>query len=221
MRFNLVFFFQCFPELFAKIPFTLWLGVISFVASFILAALVTVLRNVKIKPVRWIINLYISFFRSTPYITQLFIFYYGLPQFIPAFRTMSADVAFVISVALNSSAFITEIIRGGLLSVDKVQKEAALSIGMNKYQMMKEIVIPQAFVSALPALGNSFVGTVKNTAVAFTVGVVEILSQSKIMAARGFNYMEAYIAAGIVYWILIVALDAIQKRVEKRACRFL
>lgn len=136
-------------------------------------------------------------------------------------RTMTADTAFVISVALNSSAFITEIIRGGLLSVDKGQKEAAMSVGMNRFQMMKEIVIPQAFVSALPALGNSFVGTVKNTAVAFTVGVVEILSQSKILAAQGFNYMEAYIAAGMVYWMLILVLDFLQKKLEKRACRFL
>lgn len=74
------------------------------------------------------------FFRSTPYITQLFIFYYGIPQFVPAMRTMTADTAFVISVALNSSAFITEIIRGGLLSVDKGQKEAAMSVGMNSFR---------------------------------------------------------------------------------------
>ena len=221
MRFNVTFFIQCFPELIAKIPFTLWLGVLSFAASFVLAALITVLRNARIRPVRWIISVYISFFRSTPYITQLFIFYYGIPQFVPAMRTMTADTAFVISVALNSSAFITEIIRGGLLSVDKGQKEAAMSVGMNRFQMMKEIVIPQAFVSALPALGNSFVGTVKNTAVAFTVGVVEILSQSKILAAQGFNYMEAYIAAGMVYWVLILVLDFLQKKLEKRACRFL
>lgn len=221
MRFDVTFFIGCFPELIAKIPFTLWLGVVSFVASFVLAAIITVLRNVKIRPVRWIVTLYISFFRSTPYITQLFIFYYGVPQFVPALRTMSADVAFVISVALNSSAFITEIIRGGLLSVEKGQKEAALSVGMSKFQMMKEVVIPQAFVSSLPALGNSFVGTVKNTAVAFTVGVVEILSQSKVLAARGFNYMEAYIAAGIVYWMLIIVLDLLQKQLEKRVCRFL
>lgn len=221
MRFDVTFFIGCFPELIAKIPFTLWLGVISFAASFVLAAIITVLRNVNIRPIRWIVSVYISFFRSTPYITQLFIFYYGVPQFVPALRTMSADVAFVISVALNSSAFITEIIRGGLLSVEKGQKEAALSVGMSKFQMMKEVVIPQAFVSSLPALGNSFVGTVKNTAVAFTVGVVEILSQSKVLAARGFNYMEAYIAAGIVYWMLIIVLDLLQKQLEKRVCRFL
>lgn len=79
MRFNFTFFINCFPELIAKMPFTLWLGLISFAASFILAVIIAVLRNVKSRPVRWVIAVYISFFRSTPYITQLFIFYYGLP----------------------------------------------------------------------------------------------------------------------------------------------
>ena len=204
-----------------KIPFTLWLGLISFVASFVLAGFITVLRNVKWRSIKAVVAVYISFFRSTPYITQLFIFYYGLPQLIPSFRTMTASTAFVISVALNTSAFLTEIIRGGLLAVDKGQKEAALSVGMSKFQMMREIILPQALVSAFPALGNALVGTVKNTAVAFTVGVVEILSESKILAAQGFNYMEAYIAAGIVYWILILFLDAIQKQAEKHANKFL
>lgn len=221
MRFNFAFFLSCFPELFMKIPFTLWLGLISFVASFVLAGFITVLRNVKWRSIKAVVAVYISFFRSTPYITQLFIFYYGLPQLIPSFRTMTASTAFVISVALNTSAFLTEIIRGGLLAVDKGQKEAALSVGMSKFQMMREIILPQALVSAFPALGNALVGTVKNTAVAFTVGVVEILSESKILAAQGFNYMEAYIAAGIVYWILILFLDAIQKQAEKHANKFL
>lgn len=221
MRFNVEFFIQCFPELIAKIPFTLWLGIVSFAASFLLAVILAIFRNSRFGPVRWIIAVYISFFRSTPYITQLFIFYYGLPQIFTGLRSMSAETAFIISVALNSSAFITEIIRGGLLSVDKGQKEAALSVGMNKFQMMREVVVPQAFVTALPSLGNSLVGTIKNTAVAFTIGVVEILSQSKVLGAVGFNYMEAYIAAGLVYWVLILFVDLCQKQVEKRICRFL
>lgn len=221
MRFDVNFFLQCFPDLIAKVPFTLFLGLASFVASFIIAIIITILRNVRYKIVRGTISLYISFFRSTPYITQLFIFYYGLPQIIYSFRNIPAETAFVISVALNSSAFITEIIRGGLLSVDKGQKEAALSIGMNKFQMMRQIVVPQAFVSSLPALGNNLVGTIKNTAVAFTIGVVEILSEGKMLGARGFNYMEAYVAAGLVYWGLILLVDLCQKQLEKRVCRFL
>lgn len=221
MRFNFEFFFSCFPALIAKIPFTLYLGVISFIASMALAIVLLIMRNSKIGIFKGFAALFISFFRSTPYITQLFIFYYGLPQLIPSLVNLSAEVSFVISVALNSSAFIVEILRGGLLAVDKGQREAALSIGLNKFQVMTQVVIPQAFVSILPSLGNTFVGAVKNTAIAFTIGVVEILSESKILAARGFNYMEAYIAAGIVYWILILAIDLVQNRLEKRVCKFL
>lgn len=221
MRFDFNFFLQCFPALIAKIPFTLYLGIISFVASMALAIVLLIMRNSKIGVFRGFAGLFVSFFRSTPYITQLFIFYYGLPQLIPSLVNLSAETSFVISVALNSSAFIVEILRGGLLAVDKGQREAALSIGLNKFQVMTQVVIPQAFVSILPSLGNTFVGAVKNTAIAFTIGVVEILSESKILAARGFNYMEAYIAAGIVYWILILAIDLVQKRLEKRVCKFL
>lgn len=221
MRFDFNFFLQCFPALIAKIPFTLYLGIISFVASMALAIVLLIMRNSKIGVFRGFAGLFVSFFRSTPYITQLFIFYYGLPQLIPSLVNLSAETSFVISVALNSSAFIVEILRGGLLAVDKGQREAALSIGLNKFQVMTQVVIPQAFVSILPSLGNTFVGAVKNTAIAFTIGVVEILSESKILAARGFNYMEAYIAAGIVYWILILAIDLVQNRLEKRVCKFL
>lgn len=221
MRFDFNFFLECFPALIAKIPFTLYLGIISFIASMALAIVLLILRNSKIGIFRGFAKLFVSFFRSTPYITQLFIFYYGLPQLIPSLVNLSAESSFVVSVALNSSAFIVEILRGGLLAVDKGQREAALSIGLNKFQVMTQVVIPQAFVSILPSLGNTFVGAVKNTAIAFTIGVVEILSESKILAARGFNYMEAYIAAGIVYWILILAIDLVQNRLEKRVCKFL
>lgn len=130
-------------------------------------------------------------------------------------------MVFIVSSSLNISAFNTEIIRGGLLSVDKGQKEAAISIGMNKFQMYWQIIIPQAFISIFPSLGNTLVGTIKNAAVAFTIGAVDILSQAKISAAKGYNYMEAYIAAGLVYWLLIVFVDKLQKLLEKRVYKHL
>ena len=144
MRFDFEFFFYCFPRLFLKVPFTLFLGCIAFLCAFALGLALEILRSSKIKAVRRIVAVYISFFRSTPYMTQLFIFYFGLPQIIVALRSVSAESALVITIAMNSAAFIAEIIRGGLLSVDKGQKEAALSIGMSSFSMMKEIILPQA-----------------------------------------------------------------------------
>ena len=221
MRFNFEFFLKCIPELMLKIPFTLYLGIISFLASMLLAVVLLIFRNSKIGIFRWIATVFISFFRSTPYITQLFIFYYGLPQLFPALINLSAEVSFVISVALNSSAFIVEILRGGLLGVDKGQREAALSIGMSPLSMYKEIILPQAFVSAFPALGNSFISMIKNTAVGFTVGIRDILAEAKIMAASTLNFFEAYIAVGILYWIILVILDKMLKHYESKICKYL
>lgn len=221
MRFDFDFFFFCFPRLFLKIPFTLFLGCIAFLCAFVLGLLLEILRNSKIKIIKHLTSVYISFFRSTPYVTQLFIFYYGLPQVIIPLRAVSAESALVITIAMNSSAFIAETIRGGLLSVDKGQKEAALSIGMSSFDMMKEIILPQAFVASLPSLGNAFVGMIKSTAVGFTIGVVELLSQAKIMGAASFNFFESYVAAGIVYWLIIIVIDHLQKIVEKRVCKYL
>lgn len=189
--------------------------------AFVLGLLLEILRNSKIKMIKHLTSVYISFFRSTPYVTQLFIFYYGLPQVIIPLRAVSAESALVITIAMNSSAFIAETIRGGLLSVDKGQKEAALSIGMSSFDMMKEIILPQAFVASLPSLGNAFVGMIKSTTVGFTIGVVELLSQAKIMGAASFNFFESYVAAGIVYWLIIIVIDHLQKIVEKRVCKYL
>lgn len=107
------------------------------------------------------------------------------------------------------------------MSVDKGQKEAALSIGMSPFAMYKEIILPQAFIAAFPSLGNSFIGMVKNTAIGFTIGVIEMLSQAKILGGSSLRFMEAYIAVGIVYWGMLVLINRILKRMEVRICKHL
>ena len=217
MRFDVEFFCSCFPALLLKIPYTLYLGLISFFFAFVLGMILEICYTSKNKVLRYIAGLYISYFRSTPYITQLFIFYFGLPQIFTFMRGMPL----VISLAMNSSAFIAETIRGGLMSVDKGQKEAALSIGMSPIAMYMEIILPQAFIAAFPSLGNSFIGMVKNTAIGFTIGVIEMLSQAKILGGSSLRFMEAYIAVGIVYWGMLVLINRILKRMEVRICKHL
>lgn len=221
MRFDFSFFFSTFPKLIAKIPYTLYLGLLSFLIAFAIGLVVELLYTSKNKVVRTLASLYISYFRSTPYIMQLFVFYYGMPQMFDFMKGLSAPVAMVISVAMNCSAFIAETIRGGLLSVDKGQKEAALSIGLSKFDIYKEIILPQAFVAAFPSLGNSFISMIKNTAIGFTIGVIEMMSQAKLLAGSSLNFMEAYIAVGIVYWIFLVVINRVLKLMEKRICRHL
>lgn len=221
MDFNFEFFFSLFPKLFLKIPYTLWLGFIAFVIALVFGLILEICYTSRNKVLRFLSGIYISYFRSTPYITQLFIFYFGLPQIIIPMRNISASTTIVVTIAMNSAAFISEIIRGGLLSVDKGQREAALSIGMSPLSMYKEIILPQAFVSAFPALGNSFISMIKNTAVGFTVGIRDILAEAKIMAASTLNFFEAYIAVGILYWIILVILDKMLKHYESKICKYL
>lgn len=221
VRFDNEFFLSCFPKLILKIPYTLWLGVIAFLAAFVLGLFLEICYTSKNRVIRGLAGIYISYFRSTPYITQLFIFYFGLPQLFDFMKSVTGSTALVITIAMNSSAFISEIIRGGLLSVDKGQKEAGLSIGLSPAAMYKEIILPQAFVAAFPSLGNSFITMIKNTAIGFTIGVVELLSQAKMMGASSLNFFEAYIAVGIVYWVVLVVIDRILKIMEARICKYL
>ena len=221
MRFDLEFFVSCFPKLILKIPYTLYLGLIAFVIAFALGFILEIMYTSKNKILKNFAGVYISYFRSTPYITQLFIFYFGMPQFFECMRGIPASVSLIITIAMNSSAFIAETIRGGLLSVDKGQREAALSIGMSPFAMYNEVILPQAFIAAFPSLGNSFIAMIKNTAIGFTIGVIELLSQAKILGGSQLRFMEGYIAVGIVYWVMLLVIDKILKRVEAKICRHL
>ena len=221
MKFDVKFFFSIIPKLILKIPYTLWLGCIAFAIAFVLGLILEICYTSKNVIIRKIAGLYISYFRSTPYITQLFIFYFGLPQIIPAMRNVVGATALVITIAMNSAAFIAEVIRSGLLAVDRGQREAALSIGLSPINVYKEIILPQAFVAAFPSLGNSFIMMIKNTAIGFTIGVVDILAQAKILAASSLNFFEAYISVGVVYWIILVLIDKLLKYIESKICRYL
>ncbi|MCI6120222.1 amino acid ABC transporter permease [Bariatricus sp. SGI.161] len=221
MKFDVKFFFSIIPKLILKVPYTLWLGCIAFAIAFVLGLILEICYTSKNVIIRKIAGLYISYFRSTPYITQLFIFYFGLPQIIPAMRNVVGATALVITIAMNSAAFIAEVIRGGLLAVDRGQREAALSIGLSPINVYKEIILPQAFVAAFPSLGNSFIMMIKNTAIGFTIGVVDILAQAKILAASSLNFFEAYISVGVVYWIILVLIDKLLKYIESKICRYL
>lgn len=187
MKFDVIYFFEQFPRLIVKVPFTFFLGTIAFILALFMGILLALAKNSRIRLIRGSAALYVSYFRSTPYITQLFILYFGLPQIIDPLKAMTAETALIISISMNSAAFISEIIRGGLLSVNKGQMEAAVSIGLTRFQALRKIIFPQAFVVALPGLGNSFISMLKSTAMGFTIGVVELLAKAKIGSATSYR----------------------------------
>ena len=153
MDFDTQFFVSTFPKLLLKIPYTLCLGCVAFAIAFVLGLFLEICFTSRFKILRTLAGLYISYFRSTPYITQLFIFYFGLPQIFPVMRNLVGGTVLVITIAMNSAAFISEVIRGGLLAVDKGQREAALSIGLSPVSAYKEVILPQAF-SSISVIGK-------------------------------------------------------------------
>lgn len=221
MNFDFDFCARVFPKLLVKIPYTLLLACFAFLIAFLLGLILELVSSSKNKLLSGFAKVYISYFRSTPYITQLFIFYFGLPQFFEPMKQITAETALIVTVAMNSAAFISEIIRGGLLSVDKNQKEAAKACGMSTFQIYKEIILPQAFVYAFPALGNTFIMMIKNTAIGFTIGVVDILAQAKIYASSSLRFFEAYIIVGLVYWVVLLTVSRLLKIAEKKICVFM
>lgn len=167
-------------------------------------------------PLRWLTRLYVSFFRGTPLLVQLFLIYYGLPQLGIQLDPLPAAL---IGFSLNMAAYTSEILRAAIASIDRGQWEAAASIGMSKTQTLYRAILPQAARTALPPLGNSFISLVKDTALAATIQVPELFRQAQLITARTFEIFTMYLAAALIYWALASILAHFQARLEVRVNR--
>ncbi|MFS2161782.1 cystine ABC transporter permease [Pseudomonas sp. Pseusp122] len=164
----------------------------------------------------WIARIYVSFFRGTPLLVQLFVIYYGLPQLGIELDPLPAAL---LGFSLNMGAYACEILRAAIGAVDRGQWEAAASIGMTRAQTMRRAILPQAARTALPPLGNSFISLVKDTALAATIQVPELFRQAQLITARTFEVFTMYLAAALIYWILASLLAHLQNRLEARVNR--
>nr|WGD85959.1 amino acid ABC transporter permease [Bacillus subtilis] len=170
----------------------------------------------KIPVLHQLSKLYISFFRGVPTLVQLFLIYYGLPQLFPEMSKMTALTAAIIGLSLKNAAYLAEIFRAALNSVDDGQLEACLSVGMTKFQAYRRIILPQAIRNAIPATGNTFIGLLKETSlVLFTLGVMEMFAQGKMYASGNLKYFETYLAVAIVYWVLTMIYSMLQDLFER------
>ena len=211
---------QMIPSTFYRIstaiPATLELTVISFILALTLAVAIAVVDYFKVPVLNKICAVYVSFFRGTPLIPQLFLLYFGIPSVVPSLRNITPFAVCIIGLTLNSAAYMKEVVRGALLSVPEGQKEAALAHGMTSRQAMFRIVLPQATRVAVPSLFNNLVDTVKGTSMAFTVGVIEMTAAAKLKAAVTYDYFTAYVVLMIMYWAIILVLERVESVVEKK-----
>ncbi|ARM82177.1 MULTISPECIES: amino acid ABC transporter permease [Marinobacter] len=204
------------PVLLGYLPLTLQLAGVGMVLALILACLFAVVRVLRIPVLNQLTIVFISFFRGTPLLVQLFLFYYGLPQLVSALTVIDGVTATIMGLTMHFSAYMAESIRAAIVGVDRSQTEAALSIGMTNGQLMRRIVLPQATRVALPTLMNYFIDMIKATSLAFTLGVTELMGATQKEAAGSFLYFEAFIVAAIMYWIVVEMLSKLQHYLEIR-----
>lgn len=174
----------------------------------------TLLRRSNFKPVSFIATAYVEFVRGTPLLVQIYIIYIGLPKLLGI--DMPDMTVGAIALALNSGAYVSEIIRAGIDAVDKGQMEASRSLGMNRTLTMIHIIIPQAFKNILPALGNEFIAIIKDSSMVSVIGVAELMYNAGVVRGNTALGLEPIIVAAVIYFILTFTMTRILNYVERR-----
>lgn len=205
------------PFILEGIKVTLKIVSLAAVLGFILGIILSLLKISKIKPLGWFADIYTSIFRGTPLVLQLMIIYFGSPQLFG--YQIDGYLAAIISFGLNSAAYISEIIRAGIMAVDKGQGEAAMALGVPYRSMMLNIILPQALKNILPALMNEFITLTKESAIVTTIGVMDIMRRAYQVGADKFLFLEPLLLAGIIYYIMVITLTFLGKAVEWRMRR--
>nr|WP_205706700.1 amino acid ABC transporter permease [Kineococcus vitellinus] len=201
------------PLLSGTVRGTIPLTAASFALGLVLALLVALMRLSSVGVLRAVARFYVSIIRGTPLLVQLFLIYYALPEFGATWDPFpSAVVAF----SLNVGGYASEVIRSAILSVPRGQTEAALTIGMGYATTMRRIVLPQAARVAVPPLSNTLISLVKDTSLASSIQVVELLRKASEIAAPTYEFFALYGVAAIYYWVVCLVLSFAQTRAETR-----
>ncbi len=202
--------------------YTLMLSAITVFFGAIFGSLLAMMRMARFKPLRWLSSVYIEVIRGTPLLLQLYFFYFLLPGWMPkavvAALPFTKDKFFCICLALilNSAAYVSEIVRAGIQAVDRGQTEASRSLGLNGRQTMIKIILPQAVKNILPALCNEFIMVIKETSLASTFFIGDIMTQVNTIKGITFMVVEPLVIAGVIYFILTFSLSKLVAVFERR-----
>ncbi|MBP2242065.1 putative lysine transport system permease protein [Cytobacillus eiseniae] len=171
-------------------------------------------KKALLKVINILLSIYIEFFRGTPMIVQAMVIFYGSAA---AFGwDMDPIIAGIVIVSINTGAYMAEIVRGGIISVDQGQYEAAQAIGMNHIQTMLNVVMPQVIRNILPASGNHFIINIKDTAVLSVISITELFFQTKTVAGNNYRYFEAFFIVSIIYFVMTYAVTLILRYFERK-----
>lgn len=197
---------------------TLELTALAVFFGVILGALVAICKMSRFKVLRFLISIYIEVIRGTPILLQLYVFYFVLPQLLPIFK-FSPFMWVALALCINSSAYVSEVIRAGIQAVDIGQTEAARSLGLNGRQTMMKVVLPQAVRNILPALGNEFIMMLKETSLASTFFLGDLMTSHLKVVGATYLQFESMIIVGMIYLCLTFPLSKVVAAFERRMAR--
>ncbi|MCM3630461.1 amino acid ABC transporter permease [Paenibacillus glycanilyticus] len=226
MKLDPSFIWTAFLQLWSAVPTTLYITVVSVSVGFVIGIITALARIYRIPVLSQLSSGYVTFIRGTPMLTHLLLIYFGLPMLVDGLSAHyglgwnSAKIPMIgfayISFSITAGAYLSEVVRSGLLAVDRGQMEAAWSVGMTTPQALRRIVFPQALAASLPNLSNSVIGMLHGSTLAFTVSVVDLNAKAQIVASTNWKFFESYVAAALIFWGLTILIERITGLIERR-----
>lgn len=206
------------PQLIGAAKITIIIGVLSFGIALLISVMVGVARSLELpKWVHIFLSIYVEVFRGTPLLIQLFLIYYGLPRFGVVFEPFTAAI---LGLSLNCGAYMSEVVRGSILAVDRGQYEAAYTLGYDRLQVYVHIVFPQAFRIALPTFMNYFSTMIKETSLVSVLSIAEITRVGNHIYARTLSPFEIFITIGAIYFVMTYSIALCSKQLERRGAKW-
>ena len=214
MNFNFDLIVNSFPLLLLGAVITVKITAMSVALGIVIGLFAGIARICRVKPLRWISAVYVDFFRGTPLLVQIFLFYFAVP--VITGQRIDPYVAAVGSCGINSGAYIAEIVRAGIQSIDEGQMEAGRSLGMTWVQTMRYIIVPQAIKRVIPPLGNEFIALLKDSSLVSVIGFEELTRRGQLIIAKTYASLEIWFSVAIIYLVMTLTISRFVAFLEKR-----
>ena len=216
MNFDMNLVVNSFPLLLIGAGVTIQITVLSTAIGFVIGLIVGVARISNLRLLRMLAEVYVEFFRGTPLLVQIFLFYFALP--VITGQRIDPFIAAISACGINSGAYVAEIFRAGIQSVDDGQMEAGRSLGMTWLQTMRYIIVPQAFKRVIPPLGNEFIAMLKDSSLVSVIGFEELTRRGQLIIAKTYGSFEIWMSVAVIYLVMTLTISRFVAYLERR-CR--
>ncbi len=214
MNFDMNLVINSFPLLLVGAGVTIQITVLSTAIGFVVGLIVAVARISNLRPLRVLAEVYVEFFRGTPLLVQIFLFYFALP--VVTGQRIDPFIAAISACGINSGAYVAEIFRAGIQSVDAGQMEAGRSLGMTWLQTMRYIIVPQAFKRVIPPLGNEFIAMLKDSSLVSVIGFEELTRRGQLIIAKTYGSIEIWLSVAVIYLAMTLTISRLVAYLERR-----